>query len=295
MWSDRASHQLIEPGDLGFWKSLWVSPLFAQLFDDPATGYGRLLERIAARPWWLINSTHDYERRHFSTWFGHAIVRRQYANPLIQDLYYWHDLLHGMTFRDATGVDFNRWRELMRANEIATSLETEVILYWRAPQLREHTFAHPIWHDRITPAIGVRDRERLLAYRASPTTRDPSGVEARLWSARLPDWPLPHEFCSTRDLPSHMALWQLRRAITRSPDPALPVEVDMAGYEHQAEVFYEAWRPLWREVEAHRARFAAHCRQREFQQAIDLQMREFERTSNADGVPYGDIAKGLGL
>lgn len=295
MWSDPARHQLVEPGDLAFWKSFWVSPLFNQLFDDPSTGYARLLERIAARPWWLINSVHGYERRHFSTWFGHAIVRRQYDNPLVQDLYYWHDLLHGMTFRDATGVDFDRWRELMRANEICTSLETEVIIYWREPRLRSHTFDHPIWHDRITPSISAPDRERLLAYRADPGTRDPQGLEARLASARLADWPLPYEFDPGRDLPSMATLWQLRRAITLAPSPAQPVELDLASYEQQAEGFYEGWRHTWREVEDHRTRFAAHCAAGNFAKAIESQMREFDRTANDDGVPYGDIAKTLGL
>lgn len=295
MWHERADTQIVEPGDLAFWQGLWRTDAFRALMADPTTGYGNLLVQASRMPWWFVSAEQSYERRHFSVWFGQAIIRRHYENPVIEDLYYFHDLLHALTFVDGSRMDESAWRLAMRANEIAVSMETEVLVYWRSPALRPQSFRHAIWHDQITPRLAPDARERLVAYRAAilrDTACDASQHEAALVRA-VPAWPLEHVCDATRDLPDRQTLWDLRRAISLSPHAGNEVEMELAKYENQAEPFYDAWSQQWREVERERAVFADLCSQGRWKEAVVRRHRIWQSVSNEDGVPYGDRAQAL--
>lgn len=296
MWHQNSNNQLVEPGDRAFWMGLWKSGEFKALLDNPATGYQAALDEVIKRPWWMIQSEHDYERRHFSVWFGQAIVRRQYDNPVIEDLYYWHDLLHGLTFADASRMDIAQWKRAMRANEIAVSMETEILIYWRAPALREVSFNHPIWHDHMVNGLRPEDRLRLTQYRARMQREAGSedcAREADLLASLPHHWPLPYDFDQTLVRPSFRGLWDLRRAISLSPDPENHVEMELARYEGQAEPFYEGWASAWGAVEQERAIFANLCAQGQWKKAVARRSGIWERVADENGVPYGALAKAL--
>ena len=293
MWHRNPDNQLVEPGDTAFWKNFWRTDAFRALIDDPSTGYASFLGEVAKRPWWFIAPTQSYERRHFTPWFAQAFINRSYENPLIEDLYYWHDLIHAMTFVDASRMNEESWRLGMRANEINTSLETELLIYWRAPDLRRQTFDHPIWIDEVMGPFDADARNRLLRYRTELFSNPNSLVSRheRALRAALPTGPFPYVFPPERDLPDFDALWALRRATTLSPREGNVLERDLAFYEASADPFYKHWSNLWREVECNRARFAGLCAQGEWKEAVRLRQLEWERTANEDGVPYGDLAK----
>jgi hypothetical protein len=295
MWHRDHNTQLVEPGDTSFWKNCWRTDAFRALIEDPSTGYADFLAKVAQRPWWFITPKHAYERRHFAPWFAQAFIIRDYENKLIEDLYYWHDLIHAMTFVDASRMNEDAWRLAMRANEINTSLETEVIIYWRSPQLRAQTFDHAIWVDEVCGPFDADARSRLLRYRSNlfSAPNSLSSQHERALRAALPASLLPYAFSSNRDLPDFEALWALRRATTLSPREYNVLEKDLAHYEASADPFYSHWSKLWREVECNRAQFANLCAAGHWKEAVAQRYEQWERTANEDGVPYGALAKAL--
>ena len=290
-WADRADTVKVAPGDTGFWRALWRTDAFRALLEDPDSGYGQVLDWAASMPWWFITPTQAYERRHFGVWFGHAFVRRHYDNPLITDLFYWHDLLHAYTFARGPFASMTDWQRAMRANEIAVSMETEILIYWRAPSLRAQSFDFPIWADQLGSPLPAALRERQLRWTVAQ--RGLAGAEEhRLWQARG-CWPLPFPADPTRERPTEQELWALRRAVTAWPDRRCPVEAMLADYEAQARPFYQAWRDRWEEVEAQRLAFAQACSQGRWQQAVEAREVLWRERADAQGVPYGEIAQGL--
>ena len=294
MWHENPDNLLVEPGDVGFWKGFWKSDAFRRLIDDPSTGYASVMEKVAARPWWFITPTQSYENRHFSVWFAGALVRRHYGNPVIEDLYYWHDLLHGLTFADAATATETQWKVGMRANEVAVSMETEMLVYWRAPWLRQHTFDFDIWWDMLRDKIPAHVIDRLVAWRCRRAQSDTlAASERRLRAAVRAPWPLSNTFPETSDIPDFDALWEIRRAVTASPRPSCAVETELARYESQAEPFYDAWVPHWREVEGFRREFLGLVEDGRWRLAVDRQKAMWCRHANADGVPFGALAQAL--
>lgn len=295
MWHKNPDNLLVEPGDRAFWRGFWRTDAFRALLDDPATGYAAFMERVAQRPWWFIQPTQDYERRHFAPWFAQALIRREYPNKLVEDLYYWHDLVHALTFLDASDATEEEWRLGMRSNEINTSLETEVLIYWRAPSLRAQTFDHPIWMDEITGKVDPESDQRLADYRArllkSPASQE--AIHEKALRASLPQGLLPYAFPNYASAPDFETLWDRRRATSIAPRAGNAVEEDLARYEATADPFYAAWSGLWQKVEKERAQFDAFCKAGQWKEAVRTRSASWEASSNEDGVPYGDLAKSL--
>lgn len=299
MWHERANTQLVEPGDLSFWKNLWLTDGFRSLVDDERTGYARILEQAAQLPWWFVDSQQSYERRHFSVWFANTFIRRQYDNPVLTDLFHWHDLLHALTFRRFSPEENPteaQWRLAMRANEIAVSMETETLIYWRNPDLRAQSWNQPIWQDQILGPLAPNLLARLRAYIVQVQAKDPSPAalyERELRQALIHPWPLPYDPDPRLDRVGWDGLWQLRRTVALAPDLDNPVEKDIARYEAMAEPFFFHWRNDWQEVERECFAFGQLCQQGQWRQAVARRHEHWKRVSNEEGVPYGDIARAL--
>lgn len=287
MWHRRPGTVLIEPGDVRFWTdTLWKTDAFRALIADPRTGYRRMLEKAAMRPWWFVDPVHDYERAHFSIWFAQAFLRRTYANPVIEDLYYWHDLLHALTFPPDDSGSLADWMRRMRTNESEVSLETEVVVYLRQPALRAQTFDFPIWADRLIGGWPKDADERVAAFRAACAADPELGASERaLWAAHA-DWPL--------GMPPGLdarALWDWRRAVALAPTAGDPVEEGIAFYEGATAAFYRTWAHDWREAETERDAFERACAAGDWRGAVKRREALWERVSDEGGVPYGGIAR----
>lgn len=284
MWHRDPLTQFVAPGDRSFWDTVWESDFFRAALDDPNDPYGRVIAWAQARPWWFVALRQPHERYHFGAWFAQTLGQRTYENPLIHDLYLFHEMLHAHTFVDDPTSSDGDWQRRMRADEIAVSLETEVLVYARHPDWRPHSFASEIWADRfdLTPAA---------AGEAGGTLGRRANKERRMWQARPQgrQWRLP--FVPTRAFDTPVALWERRRLAAVSPIPNDPVEGLIASYDEQADLFFDAWRPFWRQVERDRIEFENLCAQGRWQEAVRRRERRWEQVSDADGIPYGEVAR----
>lgn len=293
MWHNRPTTKLVVPSDKGFFSNLFATPQFRALLEDSSTGYGALLELASLRPWWFVDAQQPYERYHFSIWFGDTFLRRTYDNPVITDMYYWHDLVHALTFRtlDRSIQDFETWRLAMRSNEIAVSIETEMLIYLRNENLRQASFPHPIWIDELTDPLPAALAARLDRYQDLLASDENFSASEHALLSALPDhWPLPHPIRALEQGRDFLWFWQLRRATTLWPDENNPVEVALHRYEQQATPFYMKWSNHWREVEDHRSEFAQLVSDGQWERAVQLRHQLWSMRSDANGVPYGDLA-----
>lgn len=293
MWHERPGTQLVQPQDSAFWEGLWKTQAFRDVLNDPMTGYKHLLGTARHRPWWFVDAQMPYERYHFSIWLGDVFLRREYDNPVITDMYYWHDLVHALTFRriDPSRVDEQGWRLAMRANEIAVSIETEMLIYLRAPHLRAHSFTDRIWIDDLTDPLPSGLESRLTDYRQRLADEPEFAFqEAQLREALPSHWPLFHPMSALQQGRPFRWFWDLRRAVTINPDPDNAVEVALHRYEQQAMPFYKKWSGHWDEVELDRARFAMLCEQGNWEQAVMERHQRWEERADENGVPYGMLA-----
>ena len=292
MWHKRPNTLLVEVGDSEFWDNIWHSQVFKDCIKQEGP-YKDLIEKAQEQPWWFVDAEQNYEHRHFSIWFGQTFLRRQYSNPVITDLYYFHDLVHAMTFRrmDDENLTEQDWRLAMRANEIAVSIETEMLMYWRFPELRQHTFAEKIWADDITSPTPEYLQKRVDNYRMRyALDADFAEKEGALRRAVLKDWPLKHPELATAQGRDFDWFWDLRRETTLNPDPENPVEVALRKYEDQAQPFYNKWVNDWRDVEKERAKFADLCASGNWLEAVRNRHKCWESNADKNGVPYGDLA-----
>lgn len=289
MWHKNSNTKLVLPNDNLFWDSLWQTDEMKEIMTtDPQ--YRQILQRAKSLAWWWADSTQAYERFHFSAWFGNTILRREYANPLHQDLFHLHDILHAVTFDNHPEGSEKDWRNRMRANEVAVSLETEVLFYFRFPHLREKSLDFKIWYDSLCQGVDEKSLERLDAFE----TRLMEGAaveEQELRNAHPEGWFLEYPDFGSIPL-SYDQLWNLRRAISLSPNLNDEVEVTLASYEDGTENWADGWAGSWRDVEMERQIFQDFCRSGKVQTAVNRRHQIWELVSNSDGIPYGEIAQG---
>lgn len=290
MWHTFDSTTLVIPGQTSFWDTFWKSAFFKKLMTTHPD-YRKLQEQAMRLPWVFVDSRKDYDRRHFSAWFANTIIRREYDNPVTQDLFHFHDILHALTFEDNPEGTEEEWRFRMRSNEIAVSLETEVLLYFRSPGLREASFDFPIWYDSFAKGVIDSDRDRLVEYENHyhnhPEVADVI-YDRKLWLAH-PAWPIGFSHHLVHNL-SYRQLWDFRRAVSRNPS-SNPVEKMLAEYEGFSEVWADGWKNHWREIETERVAFRELCESGEWKQALLNRFAHWEKVSNEDGIPYGDLTK----
>ena len=97
---------------------------------------------------------------------------RSYAEDVISDLYYLHEIVHAVNIRYQPSALFTSWYRRMNSIELSASLETEGYVYLRIPGLRERSFGDEIWADRYLGGQrrlgeGLLEIMRQDRYRAS--------------------------------------------------------------------------------------------------------------------------------
>lgn len=285
MWHRDPTTRFVPPGDQTFWSEVWQSAQFRACLADPQDPYHHLMVRAAQRPWWVVPLRSTREKYHFGAWFGQALGQRSYERPLIHDMYLLHEIMHAMTFENRPDSTNGNWERRMRANEILVSLETEVLVYARHPEWREHTFTQDIWADRFDLRQGpvVVDTALAQAWQKRMPRHEHALRHAR------PQWPIP--YVGTHAFPSALALWWRRRQAALTPIQGDSAEQLISQYEGQASGFFEAWRPAWRLVERDRQHFEDACDRGKWQQAVNAREHRWEQVSDTQGLPYGHVAQ----
>lgn len=291
MWHKQLTTEIIAPQNHEFWENLWRTPEMKKIMlEDPE--YSKILERAKELVWWWVEPTQEYERFHFSAWFGNTILKRDYESPLHQDLFHLHDILHAITFENKPLGTEENWRNRMRANEIAVSLETEVLFYFRFPHLREQSFDFKIWHDEIKEGISELQFTKIKNFEEGLQLEFLDGwqKEKNLRNGHPENWFLEFPKASGIEL-SYEQLWNLRRIISRTPNINSKVEMMLASYEGSSNAWENAWQTTWQDVELERQIFQDFCAHGKYKSAIERRHKIWEIMANSDGIPYGNIAK----
>lgn len=158
-------HTLIERSDVyDFVGGLWKTDAFRDA--QRKGGFVQdIVQQFANLPRVFCESTNDrLERAHQSTWWGSMMLRGDYANPVIADLYLLHELYHAGTMPYIPGLGRAAFDEKMVRNELEASVLSEIQVYFEMPDLRASSFAHPIYADRYLndPYIRQLWRENKL-------------------------------------------------------------------------------------------------------------------------------------
>ena len=131
------------------WDTLIIDRIF---YNTPF--YRNLVEWVVEnRAPFFFHQSKPYEYAHFSQyWQGFLIRDGVYENATVQSMYYLHDFTHNLfyaTFKPRN-IPIEFWTKILKANEYVSSDETEIMIYYRVPGLRQKTFEYPIMYDKIT-------------------------------------------------------------------------------------------------------------------------------------------------
>lgn len=140
---------LIDPDDIhGYTRKLWKSDVFQRSHDEGGI-VSRVIDSFARTPKFFYQpSQENVEAPHFSPWWG-GIQRRVYDNPVIQDLYHFHEIEHAGTMPYMAGLNRVTFKNKIRDNEHEASALSEMTIYLHHPELRAQTFPHEIYVDRF--------------------------------------------------------------------------------------------------------------------------------------------------
>ncbi len=132
-----------------FVRDLWKSPMFRKSYDERGYIY-QITDRFAWLPRIFAETKNDYlERAHFATWWNVIMLRDDYDNPVISDLYYLHEMTHAMSMPYVPGIGRAAFDEKMQRNELEASVLSEIAIYLAMPGLRQNSFDHTIYADRF--------------------------------------------------------------------------------------------------------------------------------------------------
>lgn len=126
---------------------LWKTDIFR---NSHANGefVGKLVDQFAWMPRLFAQESNDHlERAHFSTWWNVIMMRDNYTNPYIHDLYYLHEIAHAASMPYLPNIGRMAFDEKMVRNELEASVLSEILVYFEMPGLRECSFDHAIYAD----------------------------------------------------------------------------------------------------------------------------------------------------
>ncbi len=141
---------LTEPAEIHqFILNRWKTDMFRESHRDGGFVY-RAVERFAWLPRVFAEMSNDHlERAHFSTWWNVIMLRDDYDNPYIHDLYLIHEIYHAAHMPYVPNIGKTAFNDKMQRNELEASTMSEIAIYFDMPGLRELSFPHPIYADRF--------------------------------------------------------------------------------------------------------------------------------------------------
>jgi len=139
-----------------FVLSQWKTDMFR---DSHQSGgfIWRAVERFAWLPRIFAEMSNDHlERAHFSTWWGVIMLRDDYTNPVIHDLYLLHEFYHSAHMPYVPNIGKAAFDDKMQRNELEASSMSEITIYFEMPELRANSFPHPIYADRFLDDVDMK-------------------------------------------------------------------------------------------------------------------------------------------
>lgn len=179
----------------------------------------------------------DLEWSHFTTWFR-AIALRDYKNPVINDLYYLHELSHvaAMAYHKGPNYTFNQWYRKMTQNETFAAVFSEAYIYHKLPKLRVEAFPFEIWVDRFKFTTEMGDSV-YKPYLSRPGLRLGNHTHHNSFYYDFQNKTVFKEF------------YLARMQSMRNPDPYDFVEMQVSFYAMQNHQWATIWKDNWRRVE----------------------------------------------
>jgi hypothetical protein len=129
-------------------ENIWSSDIFKNLHVSPGSIVDLLIKKISDAPIFFYEMSDEKLERNNLTSFVRFIAYRKYDNPYINDLYYFHELMHLATYRREEGLSFQDWQSNMSENELLASLYSEAFIYILYPSLIGKTFEN-LWVKRF--------------------------------------------------------------------------------------------------------------------------------------------------
>ncbi len=99
----------------------------------------------------FFEASEDFEFSHFTQYFNFVLIRGNYDNDFISDMFFMHDFVH-MIFDNPLnvhGYTFEYFCEIVNNNEWVASNETETLTYYRIPEMREKSLPYTIMYDLL--------------------------------------------------------------------------------------------------------------------------------------------------
>lgn len=203
-----------------FMGGMWRSQIFRRSYLDRGFVFDQV-DRFAYMPRFFAEASNNHlERAHFSSWWGVTMIRDDYVNPIIHDLYYLHEMYHQANMPYIAGIGREAFDEKMERNELEASTLSEIGVYFEMPGLREQSFEHEIYADRF-----INDSEMQ-----------------RLWKANR-----------------RVAIETLRTIrrnimVSKNEDHMDRAEVWIRRFANQNAVYFSTWADRFAEIEARMAR-----------------------------------------
>lgn len=166
----------------------WQTDVFRRLHAMRGSYVQNFVDLFAAKPRLFYDmDDSELERNHFTVWMN-AIQRRDgYTNPYLEDMYNLHEMVHTIDMKYDSRSNHFDWSVRSLINELKATIETEVVVYFAMPELREKTFPFEIWADRfLQNKVLLSDKYRTNQefYAA-----DPDGLRNALLKKR---WDIRH-------------------------------------------------------------------------------------------------------
>ena len=215
-----------------FAGSIWRTLMFRELHEQQGSYLQRIIDLFADKPRIYYDMDDPaLERNHFTVWMNAIQIREPYQNPYLEDMYNLHEMQHLNTMIYNARSNLFEWSTRSLVNELDATIETEVVIYFAIPGLREKTFPFEIWADRFLK------NEQLLSDEYDDNhrffARDPKGFREALMKRR----------------------WRIRH----QPTPGDRIEEMISGYVQRNDAWDEIWVDVFPEIDQHMEEFEADC------------------------------------
>lgn len=221
-----------EDGVRDYVRELWKTDEFRRLHDLRESYLRQIVDVFAAKPRIFYEMTDStLERNHFTAWVNAIQRREDYTNSYLSDMYYLHEMRHLTTLRYDSCSSIEEWSKRSLENELDATIETEVVVYFAVPGLREKTFPFEIWADRFlynNVLLSEKDMDNQTFFQADP-----------------------EEF--------RCALAKERSRVRECPIPGDRIEEHIAGYVARNREWDEIWKGKVQEIEERMERFEQNC------------------------------------